>query len=355
LHTRKAGLQMELALAGRRLSDQLVEELDDFEFRRSGGMIYYFEESQQPLMESFVAERRAAGLPMELIDGHAARAHCPVLSPEVLGASFNPLDAHQDTRRLVESLVHAAERAGAILRQGTRVDRVLVEKGRIAGVAAGDELFHAATVVLATGVWTPKLLAPLGIKVPITAMRLQVIETEPALFRFEPMLYGPTALKQYAFIRDLAGYSEEGTTHPLEARHPGIEFLELAAQRADGRVFLGCPMDFVGLDDRPTVAGIGLTLAILAERMPEIAELAVERVWAGLLPQTPDALPILGPIPGLDGLVLNAGHVFGNVAGPISGMMIAQSLAGETTEFDLGSFSVDRAGLNANNEQHRRW
>jgi glycine/D-amino acid oxidase-like deaminating enzyme len=98
-----------------------------------------------------------------------------------------------------------------------------------------------------------------------------------------------------------------------------------------------------------------LTLAILAERMPEIAELAVERVWAGLLPQTPDALPILGPIPGLEGLVLNAGHVFGNVAGPISGMMIAQSLAGETTEFDLGSFSIDRAGLNANNEQHRRW
>ena len=56
------------------------------------------------------------------------------------------------------------------------------------------------------------------------------------------------------------------------------------------------------LDDRPTVGGVGLTLAILAERMPSIAKLAIERVWAGLLPQTPDALPILGPVPGLDGL-----------------------------------------------------
>ena len=109
LHTRKAGLQMDLAMAGRRLSNQLVEELDEFEFRRSGGMIYYFEESQRPLMESFVAERCAAGLPMELIDAQAARAHCPALSEKALGASFNPLDAHQDTRCLVELLARAAE------------------------------------------------------------------------------------------------------------------------------------------------------------------------------------------------------------------------------------------------------
>ncbi|HEX6103127.1 MAG TPA: FAD-binding oxidoreductase [Alphaproteobacteria bacterium] len=355
LHTRKAGLQMELGLAGRRLSDRLAEELDGFEFRRGGGMIYFFDEAQEPLMECFVAERRAAGLPMELIDGRAAREHCPALSPKVLGASFNPIDAHQNTKLLVEALARAAERAGATIRAGVQVDRLLVEKGRVVGAAAGSETFRAGTTVLATGVWTAKLMEPLGVKVPITAMRLQVVETEPAPFRFDPMLYGPTALKQYAFIRDLDGYSDEGTSHPLEARHPGIEFLELAAQRADGRVLLGGPMDFPGLDDRPTVAGIGLTLAVMAERMPPLADLAIERVWAGLLPQTPDALPILGPVPGLEGLVLNAGHVFGNVAGPISGLMVAQKLAGERPQFDLSLFAFDRPGLRANNEQHRRW
>ena len=41
LHTRRAGLQMELGLAGRRLADTLAEELDGFEFRPCGGMIYY--------------------------------------------------------------------------------------------------------------------------------------------------------------------------------------------------------------------------------------------------------------------------------------------------------------------------
>ena len=67
-HRMEPRLQMELAMAGRRLSDRLAEELDGFEFRRSGGMIYFFDEEQRPLMENFVAERRAAGLPMELLD-----------------------------------------------------------------------------------------------------------------------------------------------------------------------------------------------------------------------------------------------------------------------------------------------
>jgi glycine/D-amino acid oxidase-like deaminating enzyme len=355
LHTRKAGLQMELGLAGRRLSDRLAEELDDFEFRRSGGMIYYFEESQEPLMESFVAERREAGLPMELIDGTAARRHCPALSEKVLGASFNPLDAHQDTRRLVESLARAAERAGAILREGVQADSLLVEKGRVVGVRVRGPLIPRSDrrardrrldSQAARAAWHQRADhgdAPAGDRnrtcsVPVRAAALWSDRAE--------------AIRIHSRS---SGYSEEGTTHPLEAKYPGIEFLELAAQRADGRVLLGCPMDFVGLDDRPTVGGIGLTLAILAERMPSIAKLAVERVWAGLLPQTPDALPILGPVPGLDGLLLNAGHVFGNVAGPISGLMIAQSLAGEKTEFDLGLFSLGRDGLKADNEQHRRW
>jgi len=89
-------------------------------------------------------------------------------------------------------------------------------------------------------------------------------------------------------------------------------------------------MDFPGLDDRPTVAGIALTLAVLAENMPAIRGLAIERVYAGLLPETPDALPVLDPEPGVEGLVINAGHVFGNLAGPLSGKMIAQHLVEPT-------------------------
>jgi len=251
--------------------------------------------------------------------------------------------------------VAGAERHGARVLSGTRVEALLMEGRRCRGVRTAKDSYTADTVVLATGSWTAKLLAPHGIEVPITAMRLQVVETEPAPFKFAPLLYGPTALKQYAFIRDLPGYSDIGTTHPLESTFDGVEFLELAVQREDGRILLGCPMDFPGLDDRPTVAGLALTLAVLSDAMPPIKSLAVERIWAGLLPQTPDALPIIGPVPGIEGLALNAGHVFGNLAGPLSGKLLAQAMSGEAADFDLGLFRLDRPGLRANNEQHRRW
>jgi glycine/D-amino acid oxidase-like deaminating enzyme len=356
LHTRKAGIQMELGLAGRRLADKLREELDDFELRPSGGMIYFLDERQEPLFRAFVAERRAAGLPMELVDGKQAREHCPILSERVLGASWNPLDAHQNTAKLVEALVAAAKRHGAELRANCRIEGLAIEAGRCVGVVTETgERIPAGKVVLAAGAWSPKLLASLGLNLPISAMRLQVVETEPADFRFEPLLYGPTAVKQYAFIRELPEYSDAGAWHPVERQFPGIEFLELAAQRKDGRIRLGCPMDFPGLDDRPTVAGTALTLAVLTENLPAIRNLAIERVYAGLLPETPDALPVLDPDPGIEGLVINAGHVFGNLAGPLSGKMIAEHLAGERTEFDFGQFRLDRPALRVNRDAHGRW
>ena len=355
LHTRRAGLQMELGLAGRRLADTLAQELDGFEFRPCGGMIYFFDERQRPLFESLVAERRAAGLPMELLDANQAREHCPALSERVAGATWNPLDAHQNTRKLVEALVAGAVRHGARVLSNTRVEGLVMDGRRCVGVRTAKDSFTADRVVLAGGAWTPKLLAPFGINLPITAMRLQVVETEPAPFRFAPLLYGPTALKQYAFIRELGAYSDVGTMHPLEPTFPGVEFLELAVQREDGRLLLGCPMDFPGLDDRPTVGGLALTMAVLSDALPGIKSLAVERVWAGLLPQTPDALPVIGPVNGIDGLQLNAGHVFGNLAGPLSGKMLAQAMTGESPEFDLELFRLDRPGLRANNDQHGRW
>jgi len=355
LHTRRAGLQMQLGLAGRALADTLVRELDGFEFRACGGMIYFFDERQRPLFETLVAERRAAGLPMELLDAKQTRERCPALSERVAGATWNPLDAHQNTQKLVDALVAGAERHGARVLRKTKVESLLMNGRRCLGVRTAKESFTADRVVLATGSWTPKLLAPHGIDVPITAMRLQVVETEPAPFRFAPLLYGPTALKQYAFIRDLPGYSDVGTTHPLEATFDGLEFLELAVQREDGRLLLGCPMDFPGLDDRPTVAGLALTLAVLSDAMPPIKSLAVERIWAGLLPQTPDALPIIGPVPGVEGLMLNAGHVFGNLAGPLSGKLLAQAVASEAPDFDLALFRLDRPALRVNRDAHGRW
>lgn len=354
LHTRAAGTQMDLGLAGRRLYGELVEELDDFGFRESGGMTYFFEE-QRELFSAFVEERRAAGLPMDLLDRSEARSACPILPRNVAGATFNPLDAHIDTGRLVEALCAAAERLGARVVAGARVMGLLRDGDRCTGVETAEGQLAADTVVVAAGVWTSQLVEPFGITVPLEPMRLQLAETEPLELRFDPILYGPTAVKQYAFVKELPGYRADLLAHPIEELMPDIEVLELAAQRRDGRVLLGCPMDFPGLDDRTTVAGLGLTMTVLADHLPALRDAPVARVWAGLLPQTPDALPIVGRADGIDGLWLATGHVFGNLAGPISGRLVAQLLTGEAPSVDPAPLRPDREALQGSAGGLRRW
>ncbi len=354
LHTRSEGVHMTFGLAGRHLYDELVDELDDFEFRTSGGMVYFFEH-QAKLFPAFVENRRAAGLPMEILDPAEARRACPILPEDVAGATYNPLDAHLHPARLVEALVGSAERAGARVLRGTRVIGIDVSEGRCKGVVTVEGTLGADTVVVAAGAWSPALLEPLGLPLPIVPMRLQVVETAPLDLRFDPILYGPTGIKQYALTKDLSDYEEEDFVHPLETVLPGVELLELAAQRVDGRVLLGCPMDFAGLDDRPTVAGVGLTCGVLADHLPVLKDLPVERTWGGLLPQTPDALPILGPVEAVEGLTLAAGHVFGILAGPISGKLVAQQLTGETPDLDLAPFRYERPAIEEAFEEHRQW
>jgi glycine/D-amino acid oxidase-like deaminating enzyme len=352
-HTRAEGVQMDLAKAGRALYDELVEELDDFEFRASGGMIYFFEDSHE-LFPRFVEGRRRAGLPMELLDAADARERCPVLPDDVAGATFNPLDAHVEPTKLTQALMAGARRLGAEL-ESSAVEALIVDGDRCVGVKTSGGELRAQTVVIAAGSWSPNLLRPLGLSLPIVPMRLQMALTEPIEQRFEPLLYGPTAVKQYALTKDLAGYDEEEFLHPLETIFPGLAMLELVAQRPDGRVLLGCPMDFVGMQDQPTVGGLALTCGIIGDHIPVLRDVAIERTWAGLLPQTPDALPVLGPVEGLDGLVLATGHVFGMAAGPISGKLIAQRLVGGTPDLDLSPFRFERPEIAEAVEDFGHW
>jgi D-hydroxyproline dehydrogenase subunit beta len=357
-HTRADGPQLELALAGRRRYDELVEEIDDFEFRPSGGMIYFFEH-QSTLFPAFVANRQKAGLPMELLDGDQARERCPVLPDDIGGATWNPVDAHVNPEMVVRSLVSASERLGVRFVNGSGVTELAVSGGRCEGVRTEDGIVSADVTVVAAGSWAPTLVEPAGLPLPIEAMRLQTIETEPMELRWDPILYGPTGVKQYALTKDLDGYDEDDFTHPLERALPGTELLECAAQRKDGRVLIGLSMDFVGLDDRPTVGGLGLSLGVLGDHLPAIRDLPVHRVWGGLLPQTPDALPVLDTHTGVDGLAIAAGHVFGQAAGPISGKLMAQMITGEAPEIDMTPFRYEREAIAGqpigSAGEHRRW
>ena len=77
--------------------------------------------------------------------------------------------------------------------------------------------------------------------------------------------------------------------------------------------------------------------------MPSLAEAPLERCWAGLRPGSPDGLPFLGRVPGLDNLLVSAGHFrSGLQLSPASGLVMTQLMLGRPTAVPLEAFRLDR-------------
>jgi glycine/D-amino acid oxidase-like deaminating enzyme len=345
VHTRRPGPELELVMATRNELEGLPEELGaDFGLRTNGGLIYFTSEAQDVVMREFVDRRTADGVPMRLLDGDEARAMAPILPETVLGATYCPLDAQVDPNQYVRAFAAAAQRAGARVVEGAAARTFETDGRRITRVQTDIGPISAGQVVLATGAWSPFLAAGLGIELPIHPMRLQVVQTEPMPPRLDVVLYGPAAVKQYAIFRELPSYRHEAFATALEDRL-GLALLESACQTADGSYLLGIAMDFPGFDWRPDLAGVSLVAEGMAAALPELSAARFARAWAGVLPMTSDSLPVIDRAPGFNDLIIAAGHVFGNGAGPTTGRLVADLVCGTEPAIDMMPFRAIRPTL----------
>lgn len=341
LHCRNPGWPMQISLAGRALYEDLRRDLPvPFEFRADGGLIYFTTPEQGRVFEEFVAARRADGLDMELIDGAEVRRQVGPIRPDVLGASFCQNDAQINTPTVVAALVAGARSEGADVREGVEMTELIRDGDRVVGVETNQGRFMADLVVVATGAWTRKLLAASGIKAHVGIERLQVLATAPRALDIRPVVYGPLAAKQYSLFRDLPSWNQDDFMAPYEIE-TGNFFLQLVAQRANGETLVGCPMDYPGdVSHEVTLTGLRDTAQAIFDDFPGLRNVPIVRMWAGVLPYTSDQLPIVDEVE--PGLFLAAGHIFGNAAGPMTGKLLSQMLAGRDPEIDMSGCRFDR-------------
>ena len=341
LHCRNPGWPMQISLAGRALYEDLRRDLTvPFEFRADGGLIYFTTPEQGRVFEEFVAARRADGLDIELIDGAEVRRQVGPIRPDVLGASFCHNDAQINTPTVVAALVAGARSEGADVREGVEMTELIRDGDRVVGVETNQGRFMADLVVVATGAWTRKLLAASGIKAHVGIERLQVLATAPRPLDIRPVVYGPLAAKQYSLFRDLPSWNQDDFMAPYEIE-TGNFFLQLVSQRANGETLLGCPMDYPSdVSHEVTLIGLRDTAQAISDDFPGLRNVPIVRMWAGVLPYTSDQLPIVDEVE--PGLFLAAGHIFGNAAGPMTGKLLSQMLAGRDTEIDMSGCRFDR-------------
>ena len=341
LHCRNPGWALEISLAGRALYDELARDLPQpFEFRAEGGIIYFKTPEQGVVFEEFVKSRQADGLDMELIDGQAVRELVGPIRPDVLGASFCSNDAQINTPTVVAALAAGARAEGVDVREGIEVTALVESGDRVVGVETDDGRITADVVVIATGAWTSKLLAEHGITAHIGIERLQVLATAPRPLDIRPVVYGPLAAKQYALFTDLASWNLDDFLAPYETE-AGNWMLQLVSQRANGETLIGCPMDYPdAVTHDVTLKGLRDIALAISDDFPGLRDVAIDRMWAGVLPFTSDQHPIVDFV--RPGLFLAAGHIFGNAAGPMTGKLVSQMLAGRQPEIEMSACRWDR-------------
>ena len=328
MQSKKPGLHLKLALESRKRFDGLVDTLGkSIEFKNPGGMCLIESEAELTAMRLFVAEQRTSGLDVELIDGAEARRREPCLSEKVIAATFSALDSQVNPYALTFAFLRTAKSAGARILIGENVRGFEVMGGRIQAVITENRKIDTPLVINAAGAWAAEIGRMAGLEVPILPRRGQIIVTAavPRLLRHCLISAQYVAAK---FKPELAATGGMG----------------FSIEQADsGNILIGSTREFVGFDRRTTFDGIRTIASRIAPVIPALTRVPVIRTFGGLRPYTPDGLPILGKVAGLEGFIMAAGHEGDGIAlSPITGELIADLIATGRTEFPLEAFRLER-------------
>lgn len=253
--------------------------------------------------------RREMGFDVEELDRAGVDRVQPGLSEAVTSAGWQPGGARIRTPRLLKALKHRVQQLGVDETIG-EVTGLVIDGDRVTGVRVGDDVLEADAVVLAAGAWSSRLVSDAGVALAVEPVRGQML-----------LLQG----------------------EPGELRPMIIDGDDYLIPRRDGRVLVGSTMEFAGFEASTTDEALE-RLRVFARRLyPRAAEMPEVRSWVGLRPGTPDRLPYLGAVDGLDGLVVATGHYRnGILLAPITARIVADVVAGREPPVDLGPFTARR-------------
>jgi sarcosine oxidase subunit beta len=328
LQSKKPGLHLKLALESRRRFDRLRDQLgESIEFKPSGGMCLIESEAELAAMRRFVEEQRSSGLQVDLIDGDEARRREPCLSGKVVAATWSALDAQVNPYALTFACLRAAQSAGARILTGAEVKGIEVVSGKAAAVFTAERRIGAPVVINAAGVLAAEVGRMAGLDLPITPRRGQIIVTAAV----PPLIRHCLISAQYVAAK----------FNPDLVAQGGMGFSVEQSDR--GNILVGSTREFVGFDRRTSFNGVRTIASRIAPVIPALTRVPVIRTFGGLRPYTPDGLPILGKVAGLEGFIMAAGHEGDGIAlSAITGELIADLIATGRTQFPLDAFRLER-------------
>ena len=328
LQSKKPGIHLQLALASLERLRELEQELPlPIELNNHGSMVVIQTPDELEAMKLAIEQQAGHGVEVDLLDRGQALAVEPALSPDVIGAAVSPAGCQINPIKLTMSLNLGARQKGARIVAGEAVQSINMAGGRVTGVTTGRGTYSSPIVINACGVDSPGLMDGLDFEFPIKPRRGQILVSEavPPLVRHCLVSASYIAAK---FNPQLAQKGVQGVS---------------IDQTGKGNFLLGSTREFVGFDRRTTLDGLCRVACRARNMVPALGNLQVIRAFAGLRPYTPDGLPILGRVPGCEGLFMAAGHEGDGITlSAITGQLISQLILRGESSIPLDKFNCQR-------------
>lgn len=265
-----------------------------------------------------VAVLRQYGVPFEVLDRAGFCQVEPALrltQEKFVGALRLPGDETGDCFKFTNRLAEMAAALGVMFRWNTRIESLQVGGGAITGVHTAEAgLLKADKVLLALGSYSPKLLEPVGIRIPVYPVKGYSI-TVP--------------------ITD-AQYAPESTI--MDETH------KVAVTRLGDRIRVGGTAELAGYSLNLREPRRATLNHVVTDLFPRGGDVSQATFWCGLRPMTPDGTPIIGPTP-VQNLLLATGHgTLGWTMACGTGRVVADLVSGRQPDIDVAPLAMARYG-----------
>jgi D-amino-acid dehydrogenase len=288
-----------------------------YDARAQGTLQLFRTQKQFDGIAGDVAILREYGVPFEVLDRAGFVGVEPALARtqhKFVGALRLPNDETGDCHLFTQRLAALAEKQGVSFRYGVAIAAIAHEGGRISGVLTEAGRVEADHYLCALGSYTPLLVRPLGIDLPVYPVKGYSI-TVP--------------------ITDASGAPESTV---MDETH------KVAVTRLGDRIRAGGTAELSGYDLALRGARKDTLTHVVHDLFPAGGDLSQASFWCGLRPMTPDGPPVIGPTR-YPNLALATGHgTLGWTMAVGTGRVIADLLSGRAPEVPLDGLTLARYG-----------
>jgi len=286
-----------------------------YDQRMRGTLQLFRTQHQLDGMAKDVAVLRASGVPFEILDRQGCIAAEPGLAfaqEPFVGGLRLPDDETGDCFKFTNALAQMAREKGVQFRFGLQIQAIETDRRGVTGIRTNQGVVTADAYVVALGSFSPAMLRPLGLRLPVYPV------------------------KGYSITASITREDHAPVSTVMD------ETYKVAITRLGDRIRVGGMAEVSGFGTALPSSRRATLIRSVGSLFPGGGDLEAAQFWSGLRPMTPDGPPVIGAT-AMPNLFLNTGHgTLGWTMACGSGQVLADIVSGKKTAIDVEDLSIRR-------------